>query len=51
MNYLLKFVHSNGSNVWFTVYTQHPNEDTVLRMAENIAKRTSFKFTGDITLL
>lgn len=43
-NYLLKFKHSNGSNVWFTVYC----DITLLWfVAENIEERTSFKFLDD----
>ena len=45
-NYLLKFEHSNGSNVWFTVYCD------ILYIwvcAAAIEKRTSFKFLDDYT--
>jgi hypothetical protein len=50
-NYLLKFIHSNGSAVWFTIATQHPNQDDVFSAARAIEKRTSYKFTNDVTLL
>jgi len=45
-NYLLKFQHSNGSNVWFTVYTDIESIWTLIR---SIEKRTSFTFLNDYT--
>lgn len=52
MNYLLKFIHSNGSAVWFTVSVVHPNQDDAYAMGKAIEKRTSYKFVpDDITLL
>lgn len=51
MNYLLKFIHSNGSAVWFTVYAV-PDQDSLREMAKAIEKRTSYTFVqNDITLL
>ena len=48
MNYLLKFKHSNGSNVWFTVYCSNME---LWLIANDIEIRTAFKFTGDYTEL
>ncbi len=47
-NYLLKFQHSNGSNVWFTVYCDNLS---MWDCAKEIEKRTSFKFLNDYTNL
>lgn len=47
-NYLLKFEHSNGSNVWFTVYC---DREDLYDKINAITKRTSFKFMNDITIL
>ena len=45
-NYLLKFEHSNGSNVWFTVYC---DRESIFECVRAIEKRTSFKFLNDYT--
>ena len=50
MNYLLKFKHQNGSAVWLTVYCVDIHEE-LARITQNIERRTSFKFTGDVTVL
>ena len=47
-NFLLKFEHTNGSNVWFTIHT---NACYVLEIARKIEKRTSFKYLNDCTEL
>lgn len=47
-NYLLKFIHSNGSNVWFTIYC---DSDFLFEKISSIEKRTSFKFASDVTIL
>lgn len=47
-NYLLKFKHSNGSNVWFTVFC---HSSDLQSLAKRIEGRTSFLFLYDFTLL
>lgn len=45
-NYMLKFKHSNGSNVWFTVYC---GVQDIWCVASKIQERTSYKFLDDYT--
>lgn len=45
-NYLLKFKHQNGTNVWFTIYC---DRDSVFPIIRNIEKRTSYSFANDCT--
>lgn len=47
-NYLLKFQHQNGTNVWFTVYC---DVSDILIICEEIEKRTSYKYLYDYTCL
>ena len=47
-NFLLKFKHSNGSTVWFTVYASRAYLHSI---AKEIEKRTSFTFLNDSTEL